>query len=49
MNEKYAGDLLLQKFYTVDFLIKKVAVNNGQVPQYYVEKSHLPVIPKEIF
>ena len=48
-NEKYTGDLLLQKFYTVDFLTKKVARNTGQLPQYYVENSHDPVIPKDIF
>jgi len=38
-NEKYKGDALLQKTYTVDFLSKKRADNNGQVPQYYVEDS----------
>lgn len=48
-NEKYSGDLLLQKFYTVDFLTKKVAVNEGQVPQYLAENNHPPVIPKSIF
>ena len=48
-NEKFSGDLLLQKYYTVDFLTKKVAPNYGQLPQYYVENSHTPVIPKEIF
>ena len=48
-NEKYAGDLLLQKYYTVDFLSKKVARNTGQLPQYFVENSHDPIIPKEIF
>ena len=39
-NEKYKGDALLQKTYTVDFLSKKRADNNGEVPQYYVEDSH---------
>lgn len=39
-NEKYKGDALLQKSYTVDFLTKKQAVNHGEVPQYYVEDSH---------
>ena len=39
-NEKYKGDALLQKTYTIDFLNKKRADNNGQVPQYYVEGSH---------
>jgi len=48
-NEKFSGDLLLQKYYTVDFLTKKVAPNYGQLPQYFVENSHDPVIPKEIF
>lgn len=37
-NEKYIGDALLQKTYTVDFLTKKRVKNNGIVPQYYVEK-----------
>jgi hypothetical protein len=39
-NEKYIGDALLQKTYTVDFLSKKRVPNNGIVPQYYVENSH---------
>ncbi len=41
-NEKYIGDALLQKTYTVDFLSKKRVANNGIVPQYYVENSHEP-------
>ncbi|NFM45364.1 resolvase [Clostridium botulinum] len=48
-NEKYKGDALLQKTYTVDFLTKKRAENNGEVPQYYVEESHLAIIDKEIW
>jgi len=48
-NEKYAGHLLLQKYYTVDFLTKKVAPNQGQVPQYLVENNHDPIVPVEIF
>lgn len=46
-NEKYKGDALLQKTYTVDFLSKKRVVNNGEVPQYYVEESHPAIIEKE--
>ena len=46
-NEKYIGDALLQKTYTVDFLSKKRVKNNGIVPQYYVENSHEPIIPRE--
>ena len=48
-NEKYMGDALLQKTYTVDFLKKKRVRNNGDVPQYYVEDDHEPIIPKELF
>ena len=48
-NEKYMGDVLLQKTYTVDFLRKKRVVNNGVMPQYYIEGHHEPIIPKELF
>jgi len=46
-NEKYKGDALLQKTYTVDFLNKKRVKNDGQVPQYYVEDSHPAIIDKD--
>lgn len=48
-NEKYKGDALLQKTYTVDFLTKKRVENTGQVPQYYVEESHPAIIDKEMW
>lgn len=48
-NEKYKGDALLQKTYTVDFLSKKRAENDGDVPQYYVENSHPAIIEKDIW
>ena len=48
-NEKYMGDALLQKTYTVDFLTKKKVVNKGIVPQYYIEDDHEAIIPKELF
>ena len=48
-NEKYIGDALLQKTYTVDFLTKKRVKNNGIVPQYFVENSHEAIIPREVF
>lgn len=43
-NEKYKGDALLQKKFTVDFLEKKMKPNEGEVPQYYVEGSHPAII-----
>lgn len=48
-NEKYIGDALLQKTYTVDFLTKKRVKNKGIVPQYYVENSHPAIIPRDIY
>ncbi len=46
-NEKYKGDALLQKRYTVDFLTKETRVNTGEVPQYYVHGSHPAIIDPE--
>ncbi len=43
-NEKYKGAALLQKKFTVDFLQKRVKVNEGEVPQYFVEHSHKAII-----
>ncbi|WMJ87808.1 recombinase family protein [Anaerocolumna sp. MB42-C2] len=48
-NEKYKGDALLQKSYTVDFLQKKTKKNEGEIPQYYVEGNHEAIIPPETF
>lgn len=48
-NEKYMGDALLQKTYTVDFLNKKRVKNEGIMPQYYVENDHPAIIPKSVF
>ena len=47
-NEKYKGDALLQKSFTVDFLQKTVKKNAGELPQYYIEGCHDYIIePKE--
>ncbi len=48
-NEKYIGDALLQKTYTVDYLQKKRVKNTGIMPQYYIEGDHEAIIPKELF
>ena len=48
-NEKYMGDLRLQKTYVADCISKQTKVNNGEVAQYYIENNHEPIIPKEIF
>lgn len=48
-NEKYKGDALLQKSYTVDFLTKKKKINEGEIPQYYVQSNHEGIISPEVF
>jgi site-specific DNA recombinase len=48
-NEKYKGDALLQKTYITDFLTKKPKVNEGEIPQYYVEGDHEAIITPETF
>ena len=48
-NEKYKGDALLQKTFCTDFLTKKMKVNEGEVPQYYVKNSHPAIIEPEVF
>lgn len=48
-NEKYQGDMLLQKTFTLDHISKKKMVNKGQMPQYFVQDSHEPIISREIF
>ena len=48
-NEKYAGNMLLQKTYVTDHLSKQKRKNCGELPSYFVENSHEAIIPKETF
>ena len=48
-NEKYYGAALMQKTYCVDFRTKRQKKNTGELPQYYIENSHEPIITKEIY
>ena len=43
-NEKYRGDALLQKSFTIDFLSHKTKPNQGEVPQYFIEGNHDAII-----
>lgn len=45
-NERYKGDLLLQKTYRVN---GKRCYNNGELPKYYVRDDHEPIIDAEMF
>ncbi len=48
-NEKYVGDLLLQKYYHLDHISKKTVKNRGELPQYFVKDSHEPIVSREVF
>lgn len=48
-NEKYAGDSMLGKTYTEDYLIGKRVKNIGQKVRYYVYDSHKGIISKETY
>ena len=43
-NEKYKGDVVLQKSYTVDFLTKKRVMNQGEIQKFYIEDDHEAII-----
>ena len=36
-NEKYAGDLLLQKSFVTDHITKEVKKNKGEMPQFFIQ------------
>lgn len=48
-NEKYKGDVLMQKSYVVDLFSKKIAKNNGELPMYLVKNHHKPIISREVW
>jgi hypothetical protein len=47
-NEKYMGDAILQKTFTIDYLSKKSKANQGELPKYHVKNSHPAIIEPEI-
>ena len=48
-NEKYAGNMLLQKTYTDNHLSKRKMKNNGEKPQFFVEEAHEAIITPAVF
>lgn len=48
-NITYTGNMLLQKEYVTDPILKKRKKNRGELPQYYVENTHEPIIDKKTF
>ena len=48
-NEKYVGDALLQKTYTLDCITHKVVRNHGERPMYLVTDHHAPIIDRDTY
>ena len=48
-NERYVGDVLLQKTYVKDFLTSQVVKNNGELPQYYIQNNHPAIIDRDVW
>ncbi|WP_279060364.1 recombinase family protein, partial [Gemmiger formicilis] len=46
-NEKYCGDVLLQKTFCTDVISKKIVKNIGQMTQYYMPDHHEGIVSKE--
>ena len=40
-NEKYVGDIEMQKTITKDFLTHRSSINKGEAPRYYVKNHHV--------
>lgn len=48
INERYTGDIILQKFLTEDHLSHKSIKNDStEVPSYYIENHHAAIIPRK--
>ncbi len=48
-NEKYIGDILMGKTFTLDPISKRRLDNFGEEDQYYIRDHHEAIISKEVF
>lgn len=48
-NERYTGDIRVQKTYTEDCLTHRVRKNKGDVPQYVIHNHHPAIIDRELY
>ena len=46
-NEKYCGDVLMQKTFRQDFINRKAIKNTGQLPMYLIENHHEGIVSRE--
>jgi len=48
-NEKYTGDVVLQKHYVESHLTHKEVKNRGEVPLYHIHNAHPAIIDRRLF
>ncbi len=48
-NEKYKGDILMGKSFTVDPITHRRLLNLGEEEKYYIANHHEPIVSAEIF
>ena len=48
-NEKYKGDLLMGKSFTVDPIGKRRIANMGEEEKYYTKDHHEPIVSREVW
>ena len=48
-NEKYAGDVLMQKTVTVDIFTHRSVRNDGRADQFFLADHHEPIVSKELW
>lgn len=48
-NEKYCGDVLMQKSFITDCISKKAIRNTGQLPMYLVQNHHDGIVDRKTF
>jgi DNA invertase Pin-like site-specific DNA recombinase len=50
LNEKYAGDVRLQKVYIADHITHKAVRNDAtEIPSYYVRDHHTPIVDRKTY
>ena len=48
-NERYCGDLLLQKTFVENPINKKVHINHGELPKYYIQNNHPAIVDRSVY
>ena len=48
-NEKYCGDVLMQKTFKTDVISGKIAKNTGQLPMYLIQDNHPGIVTRDTF